>query len=170
MFDTMTFTKIVGGVCGALLIYLMGKWAAEGLYHAGGGHGDDHHVAGYVIQVDEAEEPVEEVIDVAALLSAGDADKGEKVWGKCRACHKLDGSNGTGPHLDGVVDRNVDAVDGFNYSGNLSGAADVWTPENLFAFLENPRGYAPGTTMGFAGLKKETDRANLIAFLQTTGN
>lgn len=169
MFDTMTFTKIVGGVCGALLIFLMGKWAAEGLYHTGGGHGDEEHAAGYAILVEEAE-PVEEVeVDFASLMAAADADKGERVWSKCRACHKLDGSNATGPHLDGVVARNVGAVDDFNYSGKLSEAADVWTPENLYAFLENPRGFAPGTTMGFAGLNKSEDRVNLIAYLQTTG-
>ncbi|SNS36460.1 c-type cytochrome [Antarctobacter heliothermus] len=169
MFDTMTFTKIVGGVCGALLIFLMGKWAAEGLYHTGGGHGDEEHAAGFAILVEEAE-PVEEVeVDFASLMAAADADKGERVWSKCRACHKLDGSNATGPHLDGVVARNVGSVDGFNYSGKLSEVADVWSPENLFAFLENPRGFAPGTTMGFAGLNKAEDRVNLIAYLQTTG-
>ncbi|WP_323770441.1 cytochrome c family protein [Antarctobacter sp.] len=169
MFDTMTFTKIVGGVCGALLIFLMGKWAAEGLYHTGGGHGDEEHAAGFVIQVDEAEPVEEEEVDFATLMAAADAGKGEKVFGKCKACHKLDGSNATGPHLDGVVARAVGTVDGFNYSGKLSEVADVWSPENLNAFLENPKGYAPGTTMGFSGLKKSDDRVNLIAYLQTTG-
>ncbi|MBV7396304.1 c-type cytochrome [Mameliella sediminis] len=171
MFDTMTFTKIVGGVCGALLIYLMGKWAAEVLYHpAGHGHGEEH-AAGFAILVDDGPAPeAEEGPDFATLMAAADAGKGEKVWGKCRACHKLDGTDGTGPHLDGVVERAVGSVAGFGYSGKLSEAADVWTPENLFAFLENPKGFAPGTTMGFAGLKKAEDRVNLIAYLQTTGN
>ena len=64
--------------------------------------------------------------------------------------------------------RAVDAAEGFGaYSGALEQVADVWTPENLFGFLENPRGYAPGTTMGFAGLKDPQDRADLIAYLDS---
>ncbi len=169
--DTMTFTKVLGGVCGTLLIFLLGKWAGESLYHVGGhGHGDDHHAA-YVIETGEGEAQ-EDVVEVsfADLFAAADAGAGEKVFGKCRACHKLeDGANATGPHLYGVVDRAVGTVDGFNYSGNLSAAADVWTPENLNAFLENPKGFAAGTSMSFAGLKKPEDRADLIAYLQTIG-
>ena len=168
MFDTMTFTKIVGGLCGALLIFLMGKWAAESLYHTGGGHGGEEHAAGFAIQVEEGEPVEEEEVDFATLMASADAGKGERVWGKCRACHKLDGNDAVGPHLNGVVGRQVDAVEGFGYSGALEEAADVWTPENLFHFLENPRSFAPGTAMGFAGLPKPEDRVNLIAYLQTT--
>lgn len=170
MFDTMTLTKIVGGVCGTLLVFLLGKWAAESLYHVGGGHGE--HAAAYVIDTGEDESAGEEVaeVDFAELLASADAGKGERVFGKCRACHKLeDGANATGPHLYDIVGREVAAVDGFGYSGALSEAADVWTPENLDAFLENPKGFAPGTSMGFAGLRKVEERADLIAYLQTIG-
>ena len=66
---------------------------------------------------------------------------GERVFGKCKACHKLDGTNGTGPHLNGVVGREIAAVDGFAYSDALAGmSGDQWTPENLNGFLENPKG------------------------------
>jgi cytochrome c len=171
MLDTMTFTKILGGLCGALLIFLLGKWGAESIYHAGGhGHGDDHAMA-YAIEVDGGAEE-EEVVEVSfeEVFASADAGAGERVWGKCRACHKLEqGANGVGPYLYGVVDRDIGAVDGFNYSGNLQAAAEVWTPENLNAFLENPRGWAPGTTMSFNGLPKIEDRANLIAYLATIG-
>lgn len=171
MIDTMTFTKILGSFCGALLVFLLGKWVAEELYHNGGGHGGDHSAA-YVIDTgsnDAAAEEMEEV-DFASLLAAADAGAGEKVFGKCRACHKLeDGANGAGPHLYGVVDRAIGAADGFGYSGALSEVAESWSPENLNGFLENPKGWAPGTSMGFAGLKKPEDRANLIAYLATIG-
>ncbi|SFO86390.1 c-type cytochrome [Tranquillimonas alkanivorans] len=170
MFDTMTLTKIVGGFCGTLLIFLLGNWAAEGLYHVSedGGHGEEIAQA-YVIDTGE-EEGAEEVVEVdfAEVMAAADPGAGERVFGKCRACHALDGSDGTGPHLNGVVGREVASVAGFNYSGALSDAADVWTPENLNGFLESPRGYAPGTSMGFAGLPKLEDRANLIAYLAST--
>lgn len=176
MLDTMTATKVVGGLCGALLVFLLGNWVAESLYHVGGkGHGDhgEEHAMGYAIEVEEnGEGGGEEVAEVpfAELYAAADAGKGERVWSKCRACHKLeDGANGTGPHLYGVVGRDVASVDGFAYSGSLKPVADVWTPENLSAFLENPKGYAPGTKMAFNGLKKPEDRANLIAYLASIG-
>ncbi|MEQ8902118.1 MAG: cytochrome c family protein [Roseovarius sp.] len=168
MFDTMTLTKTAGAFCGALLIFLLGNWAAESIYSMGGGHGEDH-AQGYVIDTggDEAEEEVEdEGPDLAALFAEADASKGERVFNKCKACHVLeDGANGVGPHLYDVVGREVGSVDGFGYSGALSEAADVWGAEELFAFLENPAGYAPGTSMGFAGLGKPEDRANVIAYL-----
>ncbi|MDU8911824.1 cytochrome c family protein [Aestuariicoccus sp. MJ-SS9] len=167
MLDTMTFTKVVGGLCGSLLIFLLGKWAAESLYHVGGGHGE--HAQAYVIETGEEDSGAaeEEVVDFGALLAAADLGDGEKVFGKCRACHKIDGTDATGPHLNGVVGRDIGASEGFAYSGALSEQADVWTPENLNAFLENPKGWAPGTTMGYAGLKKPEDRANLIAWLDS---
>ncbi len=173
MFDTMTFTKIIGGLCGALLIYLLGAWVAEALYHTGGGHGDDHHAQGYVIEIADAE-PAEEVVEVAFadVLASADVGKGEKVFGKCKACHKLEnGANSTGPYLYGIVDRTVGGADGFtSYSGALNAVGDTWTAENLNAFLEKPKAVAPGTSMTFSGLKKVEDRANLIAFLQTLSN
>lgn len=171
MFDTMTFTKVLGSFCGALLIFLLGSWAAESLYHTGGKHGDDH-AQGYVIDTgaeDGAEEVAEEGPSFAELYAAADVGKGERVYNKCAACHKLEqGANGTGPYLYGVVGRDVAAAQGFGYSGNLIAVNDVWTPEELDAFLANPKGYAPGTTMGFAGLPKAEDRANVIAFLDMT--
>jgi cytochrome c len=94
---------------------------------------------------------------------------GEKVFGKCKACHKIDGSNGTGPHLDGVMGRAVGSVDGFGYSDGMKAHGGNWDPEALNAFLENPKGNVPGTKMSFAGLPKPEDRANLIAYLQSLG-
>jgi cytochrome c len=68
------------------------------------------------------------------------------------------------------VNRAVGSVDGYGYSGALVAVADVWDPEHLNGFLTNPKSYAPGTKMGFAGLKSVDDRANLIAYLATIGN
>jgi cytochrome c len=116
----------------------------------------------------EATETVAEGPTFDELFASADAGAGEKVFAKCKACHKVDGTNGTGPHLDGVVDRAKASVDGFGYSDVLlSMASDAWTPANLDAFLLNPKKYAPGTKMSFAGLPKPADRANLIAWLAT---
>lgn len=169
MFDTMTFTKTLGALCGSLLIFLLANWAAESLYKTGGGHGE-HAEQAYVIDTGEGEAAKEEVVEVAFadILAAADADKGAKVFGKCKACHKLEeGANSTGPSLYGVVGRPVGSAEGFGYSGKLKAAADVWTPENLNEFLTSPKGFAPGTAMSFAGLRKIEDRANVIAYLDS---
>lgn len=172
MLDTMTFTKVLGGFCGAFLIFLLGKWVAEEIYHVGGGHGDEH-AQGYMIEVADAggAGEAEEGPDFATLLASADAGKGEKVFKKCAACHSVaDGENKTGPHLHAVVGRAIDSVAGFAYSGALLQLGETWTPEALDAFLANPKSAAPGTAMGFAGLKSVEDRANLVAYLQSTAN
>ncbi|MCW3783363.1 c-type cytochrome [Defluviimonas salinarum] len=174
MFDTMTVTKAGGALCGAFLIFLLGKWAAESLYHtAPAAHGGEEVAQAYTIdtgaEAGGGEAAAEEGPDFATLLASADAAAGEKVFGKCKACHKLDGSNGTGPHLDGVVNRAVGAVAGFGYSDAMAGHGGTWDPETLSAFLEDPKGNVAGTKMSFAGLKKPEDRANLIAYLQSLG-
>ncbi|MCR8725961.1 c-type cytochrome [Frigidibacter sp. ROC022] len=169
MFDTMTLTKIVGGFCGMLLVFLLGNWAAEGLYHVGAsGHGDGEHAQAYTIAVEGTKEAEpEEPVDLDALMASADAAKGAKVFAKCKACHKIDGSNSTGPHLDGVFDRDIASVPDFGYSDALKNLDGQWNVEHLFGFLQSPKSYAPGTKMTFAGLPKESDRANLIAYLET---
>lgn len=174
MFDTMTVTKAGGALCGSLLIFLLGGWAAEALYHTGapGGHGGEEVAQAYSIDTGASEAPAEdgaEAVPFADLLAAADVGAGEKVFGKCKACHKVDGTNGTGPHLDGVINRAVGGVAGFAYSDAMAGHGGAWDPETMSLFLENPKGYVPGTKMSFAGLPKPEDRANVVAYLQSLG-
>jgi len=169
--DTMKITKIVGGLCGALLVYLMINWGAEVLYHTGGGHGahGEEHAQGYKIEVAEvATEAVEEGPSFEELLASADVEKGKKVFSKCKACHKLDdGANGTGPHLFNVVDRAIGVVGGFGYSNGMATIGGNWDTAALDAFIKKPKDYISDTKMSFSGLKKDADRANLIAYLQT---
>lgn len=168
MFDTMTLTKIAGGLCGTWLVFLLGGFFAEFIYH-GNSHGDDHHQA-YVIDTGGDGDAEEEVVEVAFadVFAAADAGAGEKLFRQCKACHALEpGKNGTGPSLHGVVDRAVGQEAGYSYSGNLVAVADTWSPENLNGFIENPKEYAPGTKMSYKGMKDVEDRANLIAYLQS---
>lgn len=172
MFDTMTLTKVMGALCGAFLVFLLGKFVAEELYASRVGHHDGEVVQGYLIDTGGDDAPVEEETGPSfdEVYASADAGKGERVFNKCKACHKVeDGANSTGPYLYNVVGRDVGAASGFGYSGALDAVADVWTPEHLTAFLENPAGYAPGTSMSFAGLKSVEDRANVIAYLATFG-
>jgi cytochrome c len=166
--DSMEINKIFGAAVGALLLYLGVGFFSELAFAPAGGHGGEHDYA-YSVEVETGDEGgEEEQIPFAEVLAQADASKGERVFNKCKACHKIDGSDGTGPHLNGVVGRDIAAVSGFSYSGALADKGGQWTPEDLSHFLENPKDYAPGTKMSFAGLKKAEDRADVIAYLQST--
>ena len=173
MLDTMTATKIVGALCGALLVLLLGKWAADIIYHIGTAvHGKDHAKSTIFadLEVDDhaAGASEQEEVDLAALLAIANPDKGQKVFAKCKACHKLEEAvNGVGPHLVSVIGRPVAEVAGFDYSGPMAALQGEWTEDRISDFLANPRKFLPGTKMSFAGLKKGADRANLIAYFRS---
>jgi cytochrome c len=173
MFDTMTLTKTLGAVCGSLLVFLLGAWVAESIFHgSAAGHGD-HAEQHFVVFVEGAEEeaaPAEEGPSFEELFAAADPAAGEDVFRACASCHSVvQGENGTGPYLYGVVGRPVQSAQGYDaYSGALIAAnPDTWTPEQLNHFLEKPGDYADGTTMTYNGLRKVEDRANLIAYLDS---
>ncbi|MBC7735794.1 MAG: cytochrome c family protein [Candidatus Saccharibacteria bacterium] len=171
MFDTMTLTKLVGGVCGALLIFLFGAWASQAVYGLGEGAHEEttlaYSVAGAEVEGAATAEAAAEP-EFSVIFASADATAGEKVFGKCKSCHKVDGSNGTGPHLNGVVGRGHAEVADFKYSDAMAAhKGEPWTPEAMYAFLQNPKGVIAGTKMAFAGLSKPEDRANVIAYLAT---
>ena len=169
MFDTMKLTKIGGALCGALLIFLLINWAGNVIYSNGSGHGQ-HAEAAYVIEVEVAATPTttETGPSVADMVASADIAKGAKTFSKCKACHKVEkGVNAVGPSLYGVVERAKASMEGFSYSGALTGLGGNWTVEDLDAFLTKPKAFAPGTKMGFAGVKKANARANLIAYLKS---
>lgn len=170
MYDTMTLTKAVAAICGSLLAFLLLGWVGESVFGAGHGGGEEHQA--YVIETGDGgdtQAAATEEVPFSEIMASADAGAGQTVFRQCQACHKVDGSNGTGPHLDGVVGRPIASVDGFSYSDALHGMGGDWTPERLSEFLANPKAAAPGTKMTFAGLKKVQDRANLIAYLESAG-
>jgi len=105
-----------------------------------------------------------------AANAGGDAAKGEKVFKKCKACHKIgDGAkNSVGPELNGIVGRAVATAPGYKYSSAMTdhGAGGaVWDEAALTVYLANPKAVVPGTKMTFRGLKKDSEIANVIAYL-----
>ena len=98
----------------------------------------------------------------------GDAEKGEKLFGRCKVCHVLEpGGRKLGPTLYGIMGRKAGSVEGFRYSPALANSGIIWSEETLSGYLENPRGYIPGNRMAFPGLRDAADRENLIAFLKS---
>ncbi len=100
-------------------------------------------------------------------LAEGDAAAGEKVYKKCKTCHSLEaGKNKLGPHLAGVIGREAGSVEGFKYSKAMADSGLVWDEATLDAFLAKPKDVVPKSKMAFAGLKKEKQRQDVIAYLK----
>lgn len=111
-------------------------------------------------------------VAAAALLTLGlpasaqDADAGKKVFARCMPCHNVDKpQNKVGPSLLGLFGRTAGTVSGFNYSNANKESGVVWSAETLDPYLKDPKVYIPGNKMPFPGVKNDTERANLIAYL-----
>ncbi len=136
---------------------------------------------GFIIQAAEAggegeagaAAPAASAVPIATLLASADATRGEAVFKRCGACHtgEKGGPNKVGPNLWNIVDRPIATHEGFSYSGAIKdfskGGTEKWTYDHLNHFLTSPKGYIKGTAMGFAGDKKDNERADLIAYLRT---
>ncbi len=176
-------------IFGALLATALGVFALQTLSSIvfshgseGAHHGDEHAETAsmseqmcekfaYCVEVADAggagaEE--EEVFDLGLLLASADVARGERTFkGKCATCHTIDqgGSNGTGPNLHNVVGADKGHHDAFAYSAAMESTPGEWTYEALNEWLYNPSAYIRGTTMSFAGLRRDDDRVNVIAYL-----
>ncbi len=109
------------------------------------------------------------LVAVPAASHAQDVKKGKKVFRKCAACHKVGpkAKHLIGPQLNGLLDRAAGKAEGFKYSKPMADSGLTWDADTLAAFLKKPKDKVPGTKMIFAGLKKEKDRVNLIAYLSS---
>lgn len=173
--------KIFGALL-AVALAVMGLREVSAMVF-GGGHHSSHEYAslnewaesnfhGYRIDIAETSTGgtvIEEIYDLGALLMAADITRGERSFkGKCASCHTIEqgGGQGTGPNLYAIVGLEKEHVPGFGYSGALSNMEEtIWTYEALDAWLEAPSKYARGTNMAFAGLSRDDERANVLAYL-----
>ncbi|WP_455184239.1 c-type cytochrome [Azospirillum palustre] len=105
----------------------------------------------------------------AAQAADGDAAAGKSVFNTCKACHTIEagGPNRVGPNLHGVVGRKAGSVDGFSYSAAVKDAGYTWDEQKLDTYLKDPKAALPGNKMAFAGVKDDTKRADLIAYLKS---
>jgi len=170
--DSFEVVKVAGAVLATALVVLLARFITEQVYPE-----PILEIRAYAIapnqQADaqEAEAPAEpKPAGVATLIAAAEPAAGQKVYKKCGACHTVDkgGKHKIGPNLWDVVERPVAAAEGFAYSNALKEkSGETWSYDNLDAFLEKPKDWAPGTKMSFAGLKKPEQRAALIGYLRS---
>jgi cytochrome c len=167
--DSFEINKIVGALLGTCLFVLALNIAAGAMFSP-----PKPAKPGYEIAVVEhpaagsaataaPEEPIGKV------LASASVEKGETSAKKCQACHTFNKGepNRVGPNLYGVVGRDRASIPGFNYSAAMKAKGGKWTIEELYAFLSGPKNYIPGTSMTFAGLPRGSERADVIAFLNT---
>jgi cytochrome c2 len=103
----------------------------------------------------------------SASASAADVKAGKKIFNKCKACHSLvAGTKKVGPSLHGVLGNNAGQMAKFKYSKAMKKADITWDDKSLDAFLTKPKKFLKGTKMSFAGLKKQKDRDNVIAYIK----
>ena len=103
-----------------------------------------------------------------AAAAAGDAKRGEQLYARCAACHALSYDR-VGPRHCNLLGRRAGAVAGFDYSAAMKKSGIVWSAKTLDRFIADPVGTVPGTTMTYAGIQDARERADLVAYLASTG-
>ncbi len=177
--NAFEFNKVAGAVLSALL-FIFGTKTLVDVANSSHGHGHDHGheaKAGYTLpapsgaaaSAGQATAAAFNPATVVGLLGQASADAGKDVFKACVQCHRTGKGEASpqGPNLHDVVGRDIGKVAGFQYSPALSGKEGKWTFDNLASYLHDPRAFAPGNKMAYAGLKDDKDLADLLAFLRT---
>ncbi|MET3578418.1 cytochrome c [Mesorhizobium robiniae] len=172
--DSFEINKLIGGLLGTVFVVFSVGIVSDALFAS-----PAPEKPGFAIEA--TEEPAEggpaapaaEAKPIADLLATANVEAGAAVFKKCQACHSGEkgGPNKVGPDLWDLIDRPVAEHEGFAYSAGMKefskDGAEKWTYDNLNHFLLSPKKLVKGTAMGFAGLPKDEDRANVIAYLRT---
>lgn len=161
----------MGALLGTVFVLFSVSLASQGLYYSEAPEKPGYIIEGEEVASTEGAKEEAPAVPIAELMAKADPAKGEQLFKKCASCHSAAAADGNkvGPNLNGVVGRPIAHVENFGYSAAMKafaeGGKQVWDFEHLNQFLTAPKKYIKGTSMGFAGDKKDQERADIIAYL-----
>src|SRR5215469_5107211 len=169
--DSFELNKIIGAVLGTCLILLVTSFTASALFAPTMPAKPGFAIAAKEVAEGGAKEAAPAPSEpIEKLLQTASVEKGAADAKVCQTCHTFEknGPNRVGPNLYGIVgDKKGEGRNGFNFSAGMKAKGGTWTIDDLNQFITNPKGFVPGTAMGFAGVAKDSQRADILAYLNS---